>query len=425
MYLSAIQLIEDAMDGPRSSTKTPTVDSCEKNPRESRQLQRQPRDKGKTMPTKTSANPGKIKPLGEERVSNKHVAEGRSGKPRGNIARRRGRRRIGWGRMSRPGSFQELLPPNEAPKTPVILFQDDSSEIELRLELGDESVTPRDIFVDTNENSLLIRVKHSGYLKTLLDTNSLYGMIKPSETIWYIDESQLVVNLKKQDPELKWPDIMESWESLTVGIMQLLKGTSVFLVGESTEINNKIAREVAVGLGYTPLSTMELLEAYANQTIDSWVTAEGSDAVAEAEGAILESLSSQARAVIATLGGIHGAARRPDKWQHLFSGFTIWLSQSEATDEESAKEEAKKNIKDGIQGYANAEVVVKLGGWDDNYSKTVAQASLSALKRLLLSDKNLTGKKSLYIRLGCRGDWPDIKPPGWDPSTGTDVSTSA
>ncbi|KAL0318269.1 UNVERIFIED_CONTAM: putative inactive shikimate kinase like 2, chloroplastic [Sesamum calycinum] len=236
--------------------------------------------------------------------------------------------------------------------------------------------------------------------------------------LWYIDDAQLVVNLKKQDPELKWPDIMESWESLTTGVMQLLKGTSVFLVGESTEINHKIARELAVGLGYTPLSTKELLEACTKQTIDSWITEEGSDAVAEAEGAILETLSSQARAVVATLGGEHGAARRPNKWQHLFAGFTVWLSQSEAADEESAKEEAKKNIRDGLQGYTNAEVVVKLQGWDATYSKTVAQASLSALKRLVLSDKDLTGRKSLYIRLGCRGDWPDIKPPGWDPSTG-------
>ncbi|KAF5938175.1 hypothetical protein HYC85_025681 [Camellia sinensis] len=36
---------------------------------------------------------------------------------------------------------------------------------------------------------------------------------------------------KKQDPDLKWPDIIESWESLTVGVMQLLKGTSIYLVG--------------------------------------------------------------------------------------------------------------------------------------------------------------------------------------------------
>ncbi|CAA0825458.1 Probable inactive shikimate kinase like 2-chloroplastic [Striga hermonthica] len=296
-------------------------------------------------------------------------------------------------------------------------FVDDSSEVELRLELGEESITPGDILVDASDNTLLIKVRKSGNLQTLLDTNSLFGVIKPSETIWYIDDAQLVVNLKKLDPELKWPDIVESWESLTTGLVQLLKGTSVFLVGESTEINQKVARELAVGLGYTPLSTKELLESYIKQTIDTWVREESSDTVAEAEYAVLESLSSQARTVVATLGGKHGAAVRPNKWQHLFSGFTVWLSQSEAKDEGSAKEEAKKNMEDGNEGYSNAEVVVKLAGWDPTYSKAVAQASLSALKRLVLSDKKLTGRKSLYVRMGCRGDWPDIKPPGWDPSS--------
>ncbi|KAL2545450.1 putative inactive shikimate kinase like 2 [Forsythia ovata] len=107
----------------------------------------------------------------------------------------------------------------------------------------------------------------------------------------------------------------------------------------------------------------------------------------------------------------------------FLQGFTIWLSQSEATDEEEAQEEARRHFQNGLQGYSNAEVVVKLGGWNANYSKAVAQASLSALKRLILSDRNLPGKKSLYIRLGCRGDWPDIKPPGWDPSTGSNASS--
>nr|VDD25852.1 unnamed protein product [Brassica oleracea] len=31
---------------------------------------------------------------------------------------------------------------------------------------------------------------------------------------------------------------------------------------------------------------------------------------------------------------------------------------------------------------------------------------------LIISEKRLPGKKSLYIRVGCRGDWPNIKPPG-------------
>lgn len=64
----------------------------------------------------------------------------------------------------------------------------------------------------------------------------------------YLDDDQLVINLKKQDEELKWPDIVESWESLSTGVLQLLKGTSIFLVGDSSEVNQKVAEELAVGL---------------------------------------------------------------------------------------------------------------------------------------------------------------------------------
>ncbi|XP_006471517.2 probable inactive shikimate kinase like 2, chloroplastic isoform X2 [Citrus sinensis] len=241
-------------------------------------------------------------------------------------------------------------------------FSDGSAEIELRLQLGSlEIQSSKDIFVDADGTCLTVRVNRSGSFITLIETNQLFDKIKPTETIWYIDEDQLVINLKKQDPELKWPDIVESWESLTAGSMQLLKGTSIFLVGDSTEVNEKVALELAVGLGYTPLSTKELLETFAKQTIDSY--------------------------------------------------------------ENSAKEEARRHVKDGKLGYSNADVVVKLQGWDADHAKSVAQASLSALKQLIQSDKKLPGKKSLYIRLGCRGDWPNIKPPGWDPSAGPNAST--
>lgn len=143
---------------------------------------------------------------------------------------------------------------------------------------------------------------------------------------------------------------------------------------------------------------------------------EGADSVAEAEGAILEGLSSHVRTVVATLGGEQGAAMKDDKWRHLHAGFTVWLSNSGVADEASAREEARRHIQDGSVAYTNADVVVKLGGWDAEHSKVVAQACLSALKQLILSDKQITGKKSLYVRAGCRGDWPNIKPPGWDPS---------
>lgn len=63
-------------------------------------------------------------------------------------------------------------------------FSDDSSEVELRLELGEENISPGEVYVDATEKSLVIRVQSSGYTKTLLDTHNLYGMIKPSEMIW-------------------------------------------------------------------------------------------------------------------------------------------------------------------------------------------------------------------------------------------------
>lgn len=311
-----------------------------------------------------------------------------------------------------------MVPPN----TTQYEFSDGSSDVELRLLLkGMRVQSSKEIHVDVDENSLAVRLKQPGSITTLMETKKLYDRIKPGETIWYLDDDQLVINLRKQDQELKWPDIVESWESLTSGVFQLLKGTSIYIVGDSSEINQKVAEELAVGLRYTPLDTKDLLETLAKQSIESWVTSEGPDSVAEAEAAVLESLSSHVRAVVATLGGKHGAAGRADKWQHLYAGFTVWLSQSEATDEDSAKAEARKQVSDGSESYSNADVVVKFDSWDPCHAKTVAQASLSGLKQLILSDKKLPGKKSLYIRLGCRGDWPNIKPPGWDPSAAPDT----
>lgn len=165
-------------------------------------------------------------------------------------------------------------------------FFDGSPEVELRLPLGSQDFqSSRDIFVDADGTTLIVRVQRSGSFTTLIETNNLFEKIKPAETIWsvmlnaidicflfrirnvhvfskslisykglpsnrFIDDDQLVINLKKQDPDLKWPDIVESWESLTAGAMQLLKGTSIYIVGSSTEINQKVARELAVGLGY-------------------------------------------------------------------------------------------------------------------------------------------------------------------------------
>lgn len=68
------------------------------------------------------------------------------------------------------------------------------------------------------------------------------------------------------------------------------------------------------------------------------------------------------------------------------------------SDEESAKQESRRHIEDGSLGYTNADVVVKIQGWNNDHVKSVAQASLGALKQLILSDKDLPG---LCICLNC------------------------
>lgn len=144
---------------------------------------------------------------------------------------------------------------------------------------------------------------------------------------------------------------------------------------------------------------------------------EGVEAVADAEALILSSLNTHVRLVVGTLGGNFGSASRQGKWDSLHAGISIWLSQSNAIDEASAQEEVVKAREEGTKAYSNAEVVVALSGWE-NSVRPAAEGCLKALKYLLESEKDLPDKKSLYVRLGCRGDWPNIMPPGWDPAGG-------
>jgi hypothetical protein len=60
-------------------------------------------------------------------------------------------------------------------------------------------------------------------------------------------------------------------------------------------------------------------------------------------------------------------------------------------DEASAREEARKGVSSGSVSYAKSDIVVKLGGWDPEYTRAVAQGFLVGLKQLTLADKKLAG----------------------------------
>lgn len=58
-------------------------------------------------------------------------------------------------------------------------------------------------------------------------------------------------------------------------------------------------------------------------------------------------------------------------------------------DEGAAEAEAAKAKQGGSEAYAQADVVVALGGWDENSAKPAAEGALRALKALLEADKEL------------------------------------
>jgi hypothetical protein len=44
----------------------------------------------------------------------------------------------------------------------------------------------------------------------------------------------------------------------------------------------------------------------------------------------------------------------------------------------------------------------------------IAIQALGAVQQMVDGDPQLSGKKGFYVKMGCRGDWPVLQPPGWD-----------
>ena len=189
---------------------------------------------------------------------------------------------------------------------------------------------------------------------------------------------------------------------------------------------------------YAPLHTEQLLTRLTSQSLTDIESTDGPAGVALAEAMVLEELSSVARCCVATIGGAKGAAARGDCWRHLFGGITIWLgafffaawrapmlllSRRCCADERGDAEAPQR------EAYALAEVTVRTpvgaarrdahaarltdshrvqvdaSSLDALSGVELADRTLPALDQLLGAEKDLVGKKSLYVRLGSRGDW--------------------
>lgn len=199
-------------------------------------------------------------------------------------------------------------------------------------------------------------------------------------------------------------DLKELGDELSVE----LKGTSLAVVGDDSEANSAVVKALASALGYTPFVTEETIEKLIGMTVTELIDSEGLGGLGGVEAVVVRELSTQVRTCVATAGRGGGAAARGDCWPFLFGFISIWIDDGTGEAEDAPQRGA----------YGQSEIHLKVSDtikWDEETAADVANQALQGVKKYVDSDQHLCGKKSLYIRLGCRGDWPDLKPPNWKP----------
>lgn len=182
------------------------------------------------------------------------------------------------------------------------------------------------------------------------------------------------------------------------------------VLGDCTTGNVALAQQLAKQLEYVPIQTPELIQNIGKTTSKEKKDTEGDawERDVRTEILLLEEVAFNARCAVGTMGG-GGAAARGDFWRFLFGAYTIWLDY-DGDDRNLPQRDA--------YGMAELHVVV---GRDPNVSeaetgKAVADEVLQRLNTLLENDDELPKKKSLYVRLGARGDWPNLREPEWKPA---------
>jgi shikimate kinase len=208
-------------------------------------------------------------------------------------------------------------------------------------------------------------------------------------------------------------DAVKALKAACDAVADEMKGVSVTFVGDNEQANLAVAKALAKALGYTPLSTPALIEQVTDSTREAILKEDGVAGLVLAENAVLEQLSTMIRCCVATSGGGKGAAARGDCWDYIFGQFTVWLDDVEAV--QRAKNDPDASPQRDAYAFAEARLVLS-----STEVKTELEAAnigvgvMSAIRQLIEGDPQLSGKKGFYVKMGCRGDWPVLQPPGWD-----------
>ena len=103
-------------------------------------------------------------------------------------------------------------------------------------------------------------------------------------------------------------------------VNNLLKGTSVFLIGMMGVGKTTVGNLLATELGYRFFDTDDLIEKVAGKTIKEIFADDGEESFRELEGLVLSDLSAYTKLVVATGGGI---VLRQMNWSYLRHGLVI------------------------------------------------------------------------------------------------------
>lgn len=202
---------------------------------------------------------------------------------------------------------------------------------------------------------------------------------------------------------------------LATELREELKGTNFIVLGDNSQVNRNVAKALAKAMRYAPIVTEDIVEALIKMPLADLVAEEGEGALGGVEYAVLQDAVYNLRCCIATAGGGIGATARGDMWPILFGAITVWLEDAAANPDAPQRE-----------CYRQAEIQIKVDNLaasqhDEAWVAETVKATLQATKQVLeqgaagAAGGTLAGKKSLYLRLGARGDWPNLMPPGWDP----------
>ena len=123
-----------------------------------------------------------------------------------------------------------------------------------------------------------------------------------------------------------------------------------------------------------------------------------------AEALVLESLSTSVRCSVSTCGGGRAAAARPFCWRHLHGHLCIWLDCSQEEEPDGTAEPQR-------EAYALADLQVRVDRAvlaQSDAADRVLESVVPAAQAVLLQSPGLVKKKQLYVKLGCKGDWPNL-----------------